>query len=88
MEALLQRLSSPTVALPILFLVIYSIYNRLTAVSSLPAGLPWIGKDSGKIFADTRANLASFSSVRDWLEVGYNKVRWLPDTSIPSSVLS
>lgn len=82
MDALLQCLSSPALALPIIFLVVCSVYNRLTAVSNIPAGLPWIGKDPSKLFANTRANLASFSSVREWLEVGYNKVhsplRWSP----------
>ena len=71
METLLQRLSSPTVALPILFLVVYSVYNRLTTVSNKSACLPWIGKNSSKVFADTRANLASFSSVKEWLEIIY-----------------
>lgn len=74
MDALFQLLSNPAVALLILLLVVYSVYNRLTAVSNIPAGIPWIGKDPSKLFADTRANLASFSNVREWLEVGYKKV--------------
>ncbi|KAL9135843.1 MAG: hypothetical protein Q9175_002948 [Cornicularia normoerica] len=73
MDALLHRLSSPTVALPILLFVVFSVYNRLTAVSNIPAGLPWVGKDSSNLFANTRAKLASFTNVREWLEVGYNK---------------
>ena len=88
MDPLLQSLPSPAVALPILLLVVYSLYNRLTAVSNIPAGLQWIGKDPSKVFADTRANPASFTSVREWLEVGYSKVRMLPREPIQATVSS
>ena len=74
MDALLQPLSSPAVALPVLFLVLYSVYSRFTSVYIVPVGLPWVGKDSSKLFADTRATLASFGNVKEWLEIGYNKV--------------
>ena len=74
MDAFTQRLSSPAVVFPVLLLVVYSVYNRLTAVSNIPAGLPWIGKDSSKWFANTRVNLASFTRCREYLEAGYKKV--------------
>ena len=74
METLLQRLSSPTIAIPILLLIVYYLYNRLSAASDLPADLPCISKDPSKVSADIRPNLASFSSAKEWLELGYNKV--------------
>ena len=74
MEILLERLSNPTVAIPILLLVLHSIYGRLTSTSSVPAGVPWVGKDSNKLFAETRATFGSFNNVRKWLEEGYQKV--------------
>lgn len=74
MEAFIQRLSSPAVAFPIFLLVIYSVYNRLTAVPNIPTGLPWTGKDSSKWFANTRANLGSFTRCREYLEAGYKQV--------------
>ena len=74
MDAILQRLSNPAVTIPILLLVVCSVYNRLTAQSNIPEGIPWIGKDSSKLFAGTRTLLASFTSVREWLELGYHKV--------------
>ena len=74
METFIQRLSSPVVAFPILLLVIYSVYKRLTAVSNIPAGLPWTGKDTNKWFANTRANLGSFTRCSEYLEAGYNQV--------------
>ena len=74
MEALLQRLSSPAVSIPILILLTYSLYHRLNAVSKVPEGVPWVGKDPSKLFADTRAFLASFNAVKGWLAVGYAKV--------------
>lgn len=74
MEALIQRLSSPAIALPLLSLVFYSLYKRLTAVSRIPADLPCISKYPSKVSADIRANLASITGVKDWLELGYNKV--------------
>lgn len=74
MDTLLQRLQSPAVAVPIILFIIYSIYNRLTAVPNIPEGVPWIGKDPSKLFADTRAFLASFGNGREWLRIGYEKV--------------
>ena len=74
MDGFLQRLSTPAVAIPFLLLVIFSVYNRLTDVSNIPGGVPWIGKDTSKMFASTRASIAGFNSVRKWLEVGYDKV--------------
>lgn len=74
MDTLLQRLQSPAVAVAIILFIIYSIYNRLTAVPSIPEGVPWIGKDSSKLFAETRAFLASFGNVTEWLEIRYEKV--------------
>ena len=74
MEALIQRLSSPAIAVPVLLLLFYYLYKRLTSVSNIPADLPCISKDPSKVSADIRATLASFSSAKDWLELGYNKV--------------
>ena len=74
MDAFLQRLSTPAVAIPFLLFVIYSVYYRLTNVSNIPEGVPWIGKDTSKRFAGTKASIAGFSDVRKWLEAGYDKV--------------
>lgn len=74
MDALIERLSNPTVAIIVALLVTYSIYSRLMATAAVPAGVPWIGKDSSKLFAETRATFASFNNVREWLGEGYEKV--------------
>jgi hypothetical protein len=73
-NAVMERLSSPFVWTPLLFIIISMLYSRLTARLPLPAELPWIGKNSTKIFAETRAHLTSFNNVRQWLNEGYNKV--------------
>jgi len=75
MEALLERLSDPTVSLPIALLITYLVYNRLTAKTPVPEGLPWVGRDSSKLFSKSRAALLSLSNVRRWLKQGYEKVR-------------
>ena len=74
MDALIQRLPSPLIAIPLLVLIASSLYNRLTALSKVPEGVPWVGKDPSKFFAGTRAFLASFTGVREWLASGYDKV--------------
>lgn len=74
MEALIQRLSSPAIIFSILPLILYLLYKRPNASSNIPTNLPWISKDSSKVSAEISANLASLSSVKDWLELGYNKV--------------
>ena len=69
MEALIQRLSSPAIIFPILLFISHLIYKRLTALSTMPADLPCISKDPSKVSPDVGANLASISSVKDWLEL-------------------
>ena len=76
MDRLFERLSDLPVAIPIAILVIYSGYRQLTAEPSVPTGVPWVGKEPNKVFADTRATFASFSNVRKWLGEGYEKVGW------------
>ena len=73
MDAFLQRLSTPAVIIPSLLFVIFSIYNRLTKVE-IPEGVPWIGKDTSKMFAGTRTSVAALKDVKKWLEVGYDQV--------------
>ena len=73
MEAFLQRLSTPSVAIPLLLFIIFSVYNRLTK-HNIPKGVPWIGKDTSKMFAGTRASIAGLKDVKKWLEVGYDQV--------------
>ena len=74
MDGFLQHLSSPAVALSLVLFVIFSICNRLTNVSTITGGVPWIGKDTSKTFAGTRASIAGFNYFRKWLENGYDKV--------------
>lgn len=74
MDVLAERFTNPAVAIPIVVLVLYFVYNRFTAGEAVPAGLPWVGKDPSKLFAETRAALQSFNCVRDWLNEGYEKV--------------
>ena len=74
MDDFLERLSTPAVAVPLLLFVLFSVYNRLTTVSNIPERVPWIGKDTSKIFASTRASIAGFNNARKWLEDGYDKV--------------
>ena len=73
MEAFLQRLSTPSVAILFLLFVAISVYNRLTKYN-IPKGVPWIGKDTSKMFAGTRASIAGLKDVKKWLEAGYDQV--------------
>jgi hypothetical protein len=74
-NVIVERLSSPFIWMPLLFVAISMLYSRLTAILPPPTELPWIGKCSNKMFAETRAHLTSFNNVRQWLNEGYNKVR-------------
>lgn len=73
MDALIQRISHPSWAIPIALSIVSLLYSRIKSASTLPSGLPWVGKDSSLLFADTRATFASFSNVRKWLGEGYEK---------------
>ena len=74
MEAVLDRFLNPAIAFPLVLLVSHLIYIRLNAKPDVPPELPWIGRDPSKWFSKTRASLASFSNVRQWLNEGYEKV--------------
>ena len=74
MEELIARLANPSVAGPLVLFIFYILYTQFTSKSTLPSDLPWIGKDSSKLFAETRASLRSFNNVRQWLGEGYEKV--------------
>jgi hypothetical protein len=69
-----ERLSSSLIWVPVLFAVVSLVYSRVIARSTTPKNLPWIGKEPGKLFAETRAHFSSFSNVRQWLNEGYEKV--------------
>ena len=60
---------------PMCFVVVAWLYSHVMSCKCLPSSLPWIGKDSSKWFAETRAHFASFTNVRQWLAEGYLKVR-------------
>lgn len=83
MDVLAERFTNPAVAIPIVVLVLYFVYNRFAAGEAVPAGLPWVGKDPSKFFAETRAALQSFNCVRDWLNEGYEKARPLDMITSP-----
>lgn len=73
-HSVMEWLSSPFVWMPLLFVIVSMLYSRFTAVLPPPSDLPWVGKASSTMFAETRAHLASFSNVRQLLHEGYNNV--------------
>jgi hypothetical protein len=74
MDALLDRVSAPAVIASLALFLFYALYASITSKSEVPSDLPWIGKDSSKLFAETRASFSSFGNVRKWLGEGYEKV--------------
>ena len=73
-DSLLQLLSHRGILYPLCFVVVAWFYSRVTSCKSLPEEIPWVGKDSRKLFAETRAHFTSFTKVRQWLGEGYAKV--------------
>lgn len=67
MDTLAGRLSDLLVVLSIILVEVSVIYSQWTK-EDLPSGLPWVGRESNKLFAETRANFASFYKVRQWLD--------------------
>ncbi|KAL9099371.1 MAG: hypothetical protein Q9163_005119 [Psora crenata] len=66
-------LTHPAVIISTLLFVLKQIYDGLSARSETPAGLPWVGLDENKLFAETRAHLSGLTNVREWLSEGYHK---------------
>ena len=73
MDALIERLSKPLVFVPLLLVVISILYSQLTAKKEVPPELPWVGKESNKLFAGTRAHFLSFIKAQQWLTEGYER---------------
>jgi hypothetical protein len=64
---------------PLFFFIFYIAYGQLTYKPQIPSNIPWIGKDSSKLFAETRAMIPIFGNVRKWLAEGYKKAcPWKP----------
>ncbi|KIV98586.1 uncharacterized protein PV09_09620 [Verruconis gallopava] len=73
LESSSKVLPQPTVFLSLCFVLVSVIYSFATSYERLPTTIPWIGKDASKLFAETRAHFASFSRIRQWLKIGYDK---------------
>ncbi|KAG8527722.1 uncharacterized protein KY384_007876 [Bacidia gigantensis] len=76
MVAITELLTQPWT---IVFLVVslLQIYHKLTAKSKIPDGVPWVGRDSSRWFAGTRASLSSFGDTQQLLAQGYQKLQYL-----------
>lgn len=74
LDAIVRSLMNPAIFLPLFFVTVSTVYTSLTARAPLPTCIPWIGKDSNRLFAETRAHLSSFTQVKQWLQEGYEKV--------------
>jgi len=51
----------------------YVFHAQLTYKPEFPPNVPWVGKDSSKFFAESRAMISSFNNARRWLAEGYEK---------------
>ena len=69
-------LTRPAVLITLLGLLLVQVYRSLSSQSEIPPELPWIGKDSRKAFAETRAHFSSLTRLQYWLAEGYEKVPW------------
>lgn len=76
LEVLVSPAQDPVVLTISLLSVIFALYSFLiTRDVLLPASVPWHGVDTSKFLAKTRATYSGFSTVRQRLTDGYEKVR-------------
>lgn len=73
MDVILDRLTSHPIATAVSCIVLYTALTRLTAPTLVPKTLPWVGKRSNRLFAETWATFESFANVPIWMGEGYNK---------------
>ena len=71
----LELVTRPAVLISVFAFALVQLYKSLDAKSKTPLGVPWIGMDSRKVFAETRAHFSSFSNTKAWLHEGYLKVQ-------------
>ena len=71
---LLEPVTSHLVITSILLFLATQLYISLSAETKTPENVPWLGKDPGKLFAETRAHFSSLKSLPKWLADGYENV--------------
>ena len=72
--AFAERLIALFIVGPLFLLISHILYAQLTYKTEIPSNLPWVGKNSSKLFAERRAAIQSFANTRKWLAEGYEKV--------------
>ena len=74
MDAIVERVSSHPVITAATCIILYTFYTRLTAPTLVPKNIPWVGKQSDRLFSETWAALRSIAHVPVWLKEGYEEV--------------
>ena len=72
---LLAPMTLPIIITSLCLFVIIQLFFSLSAETKTPENVPWLGKDSRKIFAESRAHFSSFVDYRKWITDGYENVR-------------
>ena len=71
---IIEHAARPAVIAPFVLFFIIQVFGALISTSKAPKNLPWVGKDTSKFFAETRAHLSSFKHGVKNLADGYEKV--------------
>jgi hypothetical protein len=58
-----------------LLCLVFVFHIQLIHKYKFPSNVPWVGKDSSKLFAEGRTMISGFNNPRRWLAEGYEKVR-------------
>lgn len=74
MDVAFERISSHPIVTAISCILLYILFIRLTTPTALPKGLPWVGKQSDRLFSETWACLMSIRNSPNLLRNGYEKV--------------
>jgi hypothetical protein len=78
---MIEQLTKPAVAGPLVVAVVYLVYLVLFKKPQVPEGIPWIGRKSGPL-ANLRANLRGTLSSLKVFDEGYRKVRLIRHATI------
>ena len=75
MDAILDKLLQPIIAVPLAFFLVYVAWPNVATRHALPKELAWIARRDGELLGNQRASLRAVFSAVKFTKLGHEKVK-------------